>query len=223
MKETDDLQERIDRFISEFSDILSILEVQLENCSASSFRQAKEIDETAIRLKRQGLSVPPELMQIRLKYLADAGKHERLSSLVEDFQGKIESLLDHSILRNHRVPKERSKKANSKRMSPPNRERPLGSKGNSNLEDYLIPVIQLMNKGNDYTEAFHKVANKLDVRYNTVSSQCTRALGLLTEEFVSRVKAGTIIALLEEKYPDQVALIRRETISFQKERGQTLT
>jgi len=82
----------------------------------------------------------------------------------------------------------------------------------NNLEDYLIPVIKSMLEGHDYRKVFNAVANKLDVRYNTVSAQCTRALGLTTECFVSMVKERKIIDLLKEKYPNQVALIKRELV-----------
>jgi hypothetical protein len=93
---------------------------------------------------------------------------------------------------------------------PPNYEKPLGSKGNSNLEDYLIPVIKLMWNGHDHKEAFRIIKEKLNVRYNTVSSQCTRALGLTTEDFIERVKSKTIVDLIEYKYPDQYQKIKSE-------------
>jgi hypothetical protein len=45
---------------------------------------------------------------------------------------------------------------------PPNYEKPLGSKGNSNLEDYLIPVIKLMWNGHDHKEAFRIINEKIN-------------------------------------------------------------
>jgi hypothetical protein len=212
MEHNDKLRERVERVISECNDILKALEVKLAKYSPSSFRQAKEIDDTVVRLKRQGLPVPPELTEIRLKLVADSGEYEHLSSLLEGFHHKMQGLLAHPLLVNLQASQNKNKKGRSKTVTSPNYERPLGSKGNSNLEDYLIPVLKLMNEGREYTEAFHIVAKGLDVRYNTVSSQCTRALGLSTDEFVSRVKSGRIIDLLESRYPDQVALIKRELI-----------
>jgi hypothetical protein len=83
---------------------------------------------------------------------------------------------------------------------PSNYENPHGSKGCSNPEDYLIPVICLMWGG----------LGQLDVRYNTVSSQCTRALNLPTDEFIQQVKFKSIVDLLEQKYPDQSQRIEGE-------------
>lgn len=213
MEHNDKLLERVDRVISECNDILKAVEVRLEKCPPSSFRQAKEIDDTVARLKRQGLPVPPELTEIRLKLVADSGDYEDLSSLLEGFHRKMQDLLAHPLLGSLQASQNKNKKERPLRMPSPNYEKPLGCKGNSNLEDYLIPVLKLMNEGREYTEAFHIVAKGLDVRYNTVSSQCTRALGLSTDEFVSRVKSGRIIDLLERKYPDQVRLIKRELVN----------
>ena len=103
-----------------------------------------------------------------------------------------------------------SKTARSSYRKPANYEKPLGSKGNSNLEDYLIPVIKLMWNGHNHREAFRQIAKKLDVRYNTVSSQCTRALGLTTDEFINLVKSKTIVDLIEKKYPDQYHIIKTQ-------------
>ncbi|MFC1526219.1 hypothetical protein ACFL6X_05335 [Candidatus Latescibacterota bacterium] len=95
---------------------------------------------------------------------------------------------------------------------PPTQEgyRELGRRGNENLRDYLLPVIKLMGSGNGYSEAFKQVAGTLDVRYNTVSAQCTRALGLTTAEFDRSVRNRQIVQVLKAKYPDQGELITRE-------------
>lgn len=208
--EKTDLNEKVDHIINECNEILRVLEGLLEGCSPSSFRQAKEIDEAIARLKRQGIPVPVGLIEMRLKLLNDSGEYERLSSLIADFHGKIAGLLTHSLFCNLRVSQNRNKKEHSKGMDSVNREKPLGSKGNSNLEDYLIPVIILMNEGREHTEAFSAVANRLDAREATVRSQCTRALNLSVDGFVSHVTSGKIIDVLERKYPSQVALIRQE-------------
>jgi hypothetical protein len=67
-----------------------------------------------------------------------------------------------------------------------------------------------MWNGHDHKEAFRIIKEKLNVRYNTVSSQCTRALGLTTEDFIERVKSKTIVDLIEYKYPDQYQKIKSE-------------
>lgn len=88
--------------------------------------------------------------------------------------------------------------------------RELGSKGNENLRDYLIPVLKLIYDGSDYIDAFRIISEKLDVRYNTVSAQCTRALNLTTGEFVQKAKDKSIIQILKQKYSDRIDLIEKE-------------
>jgi hypothetical protein len=98
------------------------------------------------------------------------------------------------------------------KVTPPKEEggRELGSKSNENLKDYLIPVLQLIYKGYDYKEAFHIVKDHLNVRYNTVSAQCTRSLGLTTDEFVLMAKNKSVIQLLKDKFPDRIDVIETE-------------
>ena len=55
-------------------------------------------------------------------------------------------------------------------------------------------VIKLIWDGRGYKEAFREIARKLDVRYNTVSSQCTRALELTTDEFIRQVNSKAIVS-----------------------------
>lgn len=85
-----------------------------------------------------------------------------------------------------------------------------GRKGNTNLEDYLLPVIELIKQGDEYKSAFHKIKEGLGVKYTTVSAQCTRQLGLNTEEFVSYVENGEILSLLKDKFPEKRELIEQE-------------
>ena len=98
----------------------------------------------------------------------------------------------------------------SPHRKPSNYRKPLGSKGYSNLEDYLIPVIKLMLDGHSHKDAFRQIAKKLDVRYNTVSSQCTRSLDLTTDEFIRQVNSKSIVDLLERKYPDKYQLVKTQ-------------
>ncbi len=85
-----------------------------------------------------------------------------------------------------------------------------GRKGFENVQDYLIPVIQLMRNGKSHKEVFRTVAEKLKVNYNTVSAQCTRGLGISTQEFIERVQSGRIIQIIKNKYSDKRELIDGE-------------
>ena len=85
-----------------------------------------------------------------------------------------------------------------------------GPQGNKNVQDYLIPVVRLMRNGKSHTEAFHTIANELEVNYNTVSAQCTRVLGLSTQEFIGHVESSRISQIIKNKYPDERELIERE-------------
>ena len=86
----------------------------------------------------------------------------------------------------------------------------LGRKGFQNLEDYLIPVIKLIKGGYDHKKAFQEVADKLNVEYSTVASQCTRGLKISLNDFVERVESGRIRTLLRAKYRDKTNLIDQE-------------
>ena len=82
-------------------------------------------------------------------------------------------------------------------------QRRLGTRGNENLVDYLLPIIRLMRSGAGHQEALKQTAARLDVRYNTALAQCTRMLGLSTDEFVKQVNTGTIVATLRARFPDR--------------------
>ena len=86
-----------------------------------------------------------------------------------------------------------------------------GPRGYDHLQDYLIPVIRLMRNGKSHTEAFHSIAEKLEVTYGTVSARCTRDLGLFSvPEFIEQVRSGRIIQIMKNKYPDKREFIERE-------------
>jgi hypothetical protein len=70
-----------------------------------------------------------------------------------------------------------------------------------------------MWSGIGHKKAFRKIAKELDVRYNTVSSQCTRSLGLTTEEFIQKVNSKDIISHLSVKYPDKYQTLETDLIS----------
>lgn len=209
MDNFDELRSRIGTVIFELKDILKLFEMEIaDEQRAISFRQVKEIEALIERLKRQGLPVPNDLKQLKLKLFSTSEVHEKFLFLYNEFLGSINELI--SSKTPQKTGRSRFREPDNGQSSDPkhlNYKRPLGSRGYSNVEDYLMPVIKLMRDGLNHTEAFHRIANKLDVRYSTVSAQCTRALGLTMHEFINQVKSGTIIDLIEKKYPDQRHLI----------------
>jgi len=205
-----DLKLRIERVISEAKDIIKLFETRIaESRKAVSFGQVKEIEASIERLRRKGLPVPEELKQLKLKLFSTYESHKDFLSLYNKFLSGIHDLTLETPQKFAKADRD-SKTGRSFHRKTPDYEKPLGSKGNRNLEDYLIPVIKLMWNGHDHTDAFHQIAETLDVRYNTVSAQCTRALGLKTDEFINQVKSKTIVDLIEIKYPDQYDIIKME-------------
>jgi hypothetical protein len=211
MDNLDDLRLRIERVIFEVKDIIKLFEIEIADPQkAVSFQQVKEIEASIERLKKQDLPVPEELNQLKLKLFSTYENHKEFLSLYNRFLGSITDLTL-SVTPQKPGNKDRKPKTGlpSYRKSPVY-EKPLGSKGYSNLEDYLIPVIKLMWNGDNYREAFHQIAKKLDVRYNTVSAQCTRTIGLTTDEFINQVKSKTIVDLIERKYPGKSHVIKTQ-------------
>jgi len=92
----------------------------------------------------------------------------------------------------------------------PKIQRPLGRRGHEQLQDYVFPVIRMMRDGMKHTEAFKKIEKELDVKYNTVSAECTRSLGISTGKFLQYVSNGQIIDILKRRYPNRKAEIHRE-------------
>ncbi len=207
MSEIDDLQVRIDKTIYEIRDIIQLLEERISD--GVTFDQVKVIEDSIATHRRKGLLIPEELKRLKLQYVSKHEKFKEVNSLYNNFIRRINEITTSQNTKKVSKTKVAETKTNqSSYRKPPNYEKPLGSKGNRNLEDYLIPVIKLMLKGNDHREAFREVAKKLDVRYNTVSAQCTRTLGLTTDDFVNKVRTKTIVAFLENKYPDQYRMIK---------------
>lgn len=86
---------------------------------------------------------------------------------------------------------------------------------NDHLQDYLIPVIQLMRNGKNHTKAFHLIAEKLRVTYGTVSARCTRDLGLSSvSEFIEYVESARIIRIIKNKFPEEIELIDNELMGL---------
>lgn len=211
MDHMDELKTRVDRVISELSDITGLLKRDMaDSKKAISFGQVKALEESIARMKRQGLPVPPELNELKMRLFSEHGRHQERIALFHRLRERVGELLNQATLG---ILKNRTGDQNV--VQPPyrkpyNYEKPLGSKGYSNLEDYLIPVIKFMWSGPNHKEAFGRIAQKLDVRYNTVTSQCTRALDLTTDEFISLVNSKRIVDLLERRYSDTHKLIKTQ-------------
>lgn len=212
MDQLDELEKHAKELISELSGIIQQLQSEIGNAKKTiSFDQVKEIENSIARMKRLDIPVPSELKGLKIKLLSEHELHQARIALYRKIQESISRLLNHKMAREPKRNKtHHPKSGSSPHRNPPNYEKPLGNKGYSNLEDYLIPVIRLMWRGLDHKTAFHKIAQKLDVRYNTVSAQCTRALDLTTDEFIRQVNLKSIVDLLERKYPDQHLRIKAE-------------
>ena len=212
MDHLDDIETRVERLISELSDIIQLLERDIgDSKKAVPFAQVKEIETSIARRKRQGLPVPAELNELKIKLFSEHGRHQERIALYLKLQDNISELLNRAT---PRMPKRtRVVDANavrSTRRKPSSYERPLGRKGYGNPADYLIPVIKLMWSGLNHKEAFRKIAQKLDVLDSTVRAQCIRALDLTTDEFISQVNSKAIVDLLERKYPAKYQLIKTQ-------------
>lgn len=86
-------------------------------------------------------------------------------------------------------------------------------KGRGNLDglvDYVIPAIKMIRNGTRHSDVFHQLAEKLNVRYQTVNAQCTIALNINTEQFIEMVNTGQISEFLKNKFPYRQDVIQRE-------------
>lgn len=212
MGDLDNLKTRIEHLISELRDINDLLIRDINDPQkAVPISQVKEIESSIERMKKQGFSVPTELKELKVDLFSKHEKHKERKALYQNLQESIRSFIKSET-------PQRPKKSKMGRQDPdlssarksPSYEKPLGNKGNSNLEDYLIPVVKLMWSGRDHKQAFREIAEKLDVRYNTVSAQCTRTIGLTTEQFIEQVNSRTIADFLATKYPAQYQKINVE-------------
>lgn len=77
----------------------------------------------------------------------------------------------------------------------------------SYVEDYLIPVITLIKKNTNHTEAFKSIAKDLGVTKQTVNDRCARGIGLKTQQFVDLVNSGGIKQYLMNKFPDKADVL----------------
>lgn len=212
MDHLDDLEMRVNELISELSGIIQRLRIDIGDAKkAIPFDQVKVIENSIARMQKQGIPVPEELKALKIKLLSEHERHKARIALHRKIQESIGGLLNRETPPGpRRIGIPHPQDSSSPYRKPPSYERALGSRGHSNLDNYLIPVIKLIWNGLDHKEAFRKIAQKLDVRYNTVSSQCTRALGLTTDEFIHQVNSKSIVNLIEKKYPDKYQRIEIE-------------
>jgi len=93
MNHLDDLKTRIKRIISEVKDIIKVLQKELNDPKkVVDFHQVKEIKASIERLKKRGVSVPEELIQLKLKLFSTYEVHEEFLSLYNNFLTSIHDL-----------------------------------------------------------------------------------------------------------------------------------
>lgn len=90
-------KERIESVIKECEEIIKNLDLELDSTGKASFQQIKEIELTITRFKKQGLTVPDELKQLKLKLLADSDNVEKIKSLKKCFIENIQRILPNDI------------------------------------------------------------------------------------------------------------------------------
>ncbi len=211
MIDLEKVKTRIKSVMKECEDLIKIFENEIKDQNNPSFQEIKLIDNAIMNFKRSNLEIPNDLRTLKLKLVTNHERSNEILSLAKLFIDDLGSILAQDFVKLVKRAKMQGNRSNrSGNINESNYQRPLGAKGHSNLDDYLIPVISLMNESLSHTEAFKKIASELDVRFNTVSSQCTRGLNINTAQFTSLVKSGEIIDLLESKFPDRVDKIRKE-------------
>ena len=94
MDHLNDLKTRVERVISELSDITQLLKIDMaDSKKAISLAQVKEIEASIARMKRQGLPVPPELNELKLRLFSEHGRHQERIALYPDKRQVIKTLL----------------------------------------------------------------------------------------------------------------------------------
>lgn len=147
--------------------------------------------------------------QIKSLHSQIDSKKTEVGDLTREKEREVEELMKQHLVYLAQ-PKEDASNV-SPEPKPPGARRPLGRKGYEQLADYLIPVISLIKSGVKHTDAFHKIAKKLGVTYQTANAQCTVRLGnISTEKFVELIKNNRIKSFLKERFPDKASLIERE-------------
>ncbi|MEI6766790.1 MAG: hypothetical protein WCM76_14260 [Bacteroidota bacterium] len=89
-------------------------------------------------------------------------------------------------------------------------ERKRGRGNRDGLTDYIIPAVKLIKNGTKHSDAFHQIADNLNVAYQTVNAQCTTVLHINTNKFLELVNTGKLADFLKNKFPNKHDIIDRE-------------
>ena len=213
---------------------------KIESILCREFLENEKIDENIIEREKEINIIKKDIQSHDSLFQEEIAKHEALISNLEEQIKSFSSQIDAKKREVTNLRQEKNltiqnlKKKYHIYISQPTREqyknpirstepkqtmhkdnkydskKPLGRKGNDQLSDYVIPVIHLIRSGVKHTEAFHQIAKKLDVAYQTVNDRCARGLGISTEEFVDLIESNEIKSFLKEKFPDKAQFIEQE-------------
>ncbi|MEA1905085.1 MAG: hypothetical protein U9M97_04305 [Candidatus Hadarchaeota archaeon] len=94
----------------------------------------------------------------------------------------------------------------------PSRREPERLGPEPKLLRHVLEVVKFMDQGYSHTDAFKKRAKLARIGYSSVSSACTRNLGLGTSEFtkIARGNRDDLISILAEGFPGYKDLIAKE-------------
>jgi hypothetical protein len=85
----------VEQVIAELKDIIQLFERDLgDSKRVVSFGQVKEIAASIERMKRQGLPVPSELNELKIKLFSEHGRHQERIGLYQKLQESIGELLN---------------------------------------------------------------------------------------------------------------------------------
>lgn len=82
------------------------------------------------------------------------------------------------------------------------------------LSDYILPTVQGILSGNNHTDVFKQIAEKLKLTNpSTCYERCTRNLGFKSIfQFLDKIDSGEIKKYLIQKFPERKSLIEKELL-----------
>ena len=89
MNDYENLKNRVTKVIEECEALLNVFEVALQSPDSASLAQLKEIEKTIGTMQKKGLTVPPELRQLKLALLSDCDAIGKMNSLKKEFIDNI--------------------------------------------------------------------------------------------------------------------------------------
>ena len=89
MNDYESLKNRVTKVIEECEALLDGFEVALQFPDSDLLEQVKEIEKTIGTMQKKGLTVPPELMQLKLALLSDCDAVGKMNSLRKEFIDNI--------------------------------------------------------------------------------------------------------------------------------------